>query len=111
MINCGGEKIYLLELENIFFIYWGVWEVVVILIFSLVYGEEFVVFIVLDGQYYLISEEIFDWFKVKIVCFKLLVCIIFICVLLCIYNGKVSKQQFKMCFVEFIIMLLMEDKK
>lgn len=95
MIICGGENIYLCELEEFFFIYLVVVDVQVIGIFDECYGEEIVVWIKLYLGYYVDDEQLWVFCKVCIVYFKILCYFRFVDEFLMIVIGKI--QKFCMC--------------
>lgn len=45
-INCGGEKVLVEEVENLLFVYLQVYDVVVVVMFDLMFGEWICVFVV-----------------------------------------------------------------
>lgn len=92
MINRGGEKIYSIEIENIFSTYPGVEDVAIVPMSSEIYGEEAIAFIVANQQQPLISDNIIQWLTGKIAKFKIPTKIIFMNKLPKNNNGKTNKN-------------------
>lgn len=101
MIICDGVNIYLQEVENVFIIYFKVYDCVVIGVLYEEFGEEVKGVVQLMLGYELSWEfevELFVWCMFKLVKFKCFVLIDFEEELLCYLMGKFYKCLIKDCY-------------
>lgn len=95
MVICGGENVYLCEIEEFLFWYLKIQSVQVFGVFDVKYGEELCVWIVLCVDEQMIEDDVCVFCNGQIVYYKILCYICFVDELLMMVMGKV--QKFVMC--------------
>lgn len=100
MFICGGENVYLCEIEEFFFWYLKVQVVNVFGVFDLKYGEEVCVWIVFKFGQQVMEDEICMFCQGQIVYYKILCYICFVIEMLMMVMGKVQKFVMCDCMIE-----------